>query len=57
MSDFKPFLVRLSPTNVVLLDQAKIDLEKSKTAIVNDAIKAYLAKGGTDIHARLNRLG
>ena len=57
MSDFKPFLVRLSPTNVVLLDQAKIDLEKSKTAIVNDAIKAYLAKGGTDIHSRLNRLG
>lgn len=57
MSDFKPFLVRLSPTNVVLLDQAKIDLEKSKTAIVNEAIKAYLAKGKADIHARLNRLG
>ena len=57
MSDFKPFLVRLSPTNVVLLDQAKIDLEKSKTAIVNDAIKAYLAKNQADIHARLKRLG
>tara|TARA_R110000822_G_scaffold293228_1_gene415248 strand:- start:1323 stop:1496 length:174 start_codon:yes stop_codon:yes gene_type:complete len=57
MSEFKPFLVRLSPTNVVLLDTAKADLEKSKTAIINDAIKSYLSKGGTDIHSRLNRLG
>tara|TARA_R110000803_G_scaffold98732_3_gene166844 strand:- start:7999 stop:8172 length:174 start_codon:yes stop_codon:yes gene_type:complete len=57
MSDFKPFLVRLSPTNVVLLDKGKAELEKSKSAIINDAIKSYLSKGGEDLHSRLNRLG
>tara|TARA_R110002020_G_scaffold44353_3_gene128059 strand:- start:145 stop:318 length:174 start_codon:yes stop_codon:yes gene_type:complete len=56
MSDFKPFLVRLSPRNRELLDQAKEELEKSKSSIINDAIKAYLATDKKDIHSRLNRL-
>ena len=53
MSDFKPFLVRLSPTNVNLLDTAKAELEKSKSAIINDAIKSYLQKG---INQRLDKI-
>lgn len=57
MSEFKPFLVRLSPTNVELLDQAKSNLEKSKSSIINDAIKSYLSGNTTDIHSRLNKLG
>lgn len=56
MAEFKPFLVRLSPTNVELLDKAKIDLEKSKSSIINDAIKAYLSKSKSDINARLNKI-
>jgi len=56
MSDFKPFLVKLSPTNVILLAQGKVELEKSKSAIINDAIKVYLSKDKTDIRSRLNRL-
>ena len=54
MSDFKPFLVRLSPTNVELLDTAKKNLEKSKSSIINDAIRAYLNKD--NLGARLNKL-
>ena len=54
MSDFKPFLVRLSPTNVELLNAAKKDLEKSKSSIINDAIRAYLNKD--NLGARLNKL-
>jgi len=56
MTEFKPFLVRLSPTNVDLLDKAKIDLEKSKSSIINDAIKAYLSGSNADINARLNKI-
>lgn len=57
MSEFKPFLVRLSPSNVVLLDEAKVLLEKSKSSIINDAIRAYLNNSKTDINSKLNRLG
>jgi predicted DNA-binding protein len=56
MTEFKPFLVRLSPTNVELLDNAKKDLEKSKSSIINDAIKAYLSGNHRDINARLNKI-
>lgn len=56
MTEFKPFLVRLSPTNVELLDNAKKDLEKSKSSIINDAIKAYLSGKHSDINARLNKI-
>ena len=56
MTEFTPFLVRLSPTNVELLNKAKVDLEKSKSSIINDAIKAYLSSNHRDINARLNKI-
>ena len=54
MTEFKPFLVRLSPSNQVSLDKAKAEMEKSKTAIINDAIKSYLDNG--NIENRLKKL-
>jgi hypothetical protein len=56
MTEFTPFLVRLSPTNVELLNKAKVDLEKSKSSIINDAIKDYLSGKKADIHTRLNKI-
>lgn len=52
--EFKPFLLRLSPTAAALLDKAKVEMEKSKTAIINDAIKSYLDK--SNINSRLNKI-
>lgn len=54
-TELKPFLVRLTPSSVELLDKAAKEQEKPKASIINDAIKAYLAKGG-DIHSRLNKI-
>jgi predicted DNA-binding protein len=54
-TELKPFLVRLTPTSVELLDKASKDQEKPKASIINDAIRAYLGKGG-DIHSRLNKI-
>jgi len=53
MSDLKPFLVRLTPQSVELLNKTAREQEKTKASIINDAIKAYCTK---DINARLNRL-
>lgn len=53
MSDLKPFLVRLTPQSVDLLNKTAKEQEKTKASIINDAIKAYCVK---DINARLNRL-
>ncbi len=38
-----------------LLDKASKEQEKPKASIINDAIKAYLSKGG-DINSRLNKI-
>ncbi len=54
-STLKPFLVRLTPSSVELLDKAAKEQEKPKASIINDAIKAYLSKDN-DINARLNKI-
>jgi predicted DNA-binding protein len=54
-TELKPFLVRLTPSSVELLDKASKEQEKPKASIINDAIKAYLGKGG-DINSRLNKI-
>jgi predicted DNA-binding protein len=54
-STLKPFLVRLTPSSVELLDKAAKRLEKPKASIINDAIKAYLSKDN-DINSRLNKI-
>lgn len=54
-TELKPFLVRLTPSSVELLDKASKEQEKPKASIINDAIKAYLFKGG-DINSRLNKI-
>lgn len=51
----KPFLVRLTPSSVELLDKASKDQEKPKATIINDAIKYYLSKD-QDINTRLNKI-
>lgn len=53
MSELKPFLVRLTPQSVELLNKAAKEQEKTKASIINDAIKAHCTK---DLNARLNRL-
>jgi predicted DNA-binding protein len=54
-TELKPFLVRLTPSSVELLDKASKEQEKPKASIINDAIKAYLSKGN-DINSRLNKI-
>lgn len=54
-TELKPFLVRLTPSSVELLDKAAKELEKPKASIINDAIKAYLSKD-SDINSRLNKI-
>lgn len=54
-TELKPFLVRLTPSSVELLDKAAKELEKPKASIINDAIKVYLSKD-SDINARLNKI-
>lgn len=51
----KPFLVRLTPSSVELLDKASKEQEKPKATIINDAIKSYLSKD-QDINERLNKI-
>lgn len=53
-SSLKPFLVRLTPDSVALLDKASKDQNKTKAAIINNAIKAYLAND--DLNSRLNKV-
>jgi predicted DNA-binding protein len=54
-TELKPFLVRLTPSSVELLDKASKEQEKPKASIINDAIKAYLSKEG-DLNSRLNKI-
>jgi hypothetical protein len=42
MIERTPFLVRLTPQSVELLAKAAIEQEKTKTGLINEAIKAYL---------------
>ena len=37
-TELKPFLVRLTPSSVELLDKASKEQEKPKASIINDAI-------------------
>jgi predicted DNA-binding protein len=53
MSDLKPFLVRLTPQSVELLNSAAKEHEKTKAGLINEAIKSYLGK---DLHNRLNKI-
>lgn len=56
-STLKPFLVRLTPISVDLLDKASKRLEKPKAVIINDAVKFYLQSNETaDLNDRLNKL-
>ncbi len=58
MTELKPFLVRLTPTSVELLDKASKRLEKPKAVIINDAVKFYLQSNEVaDLNDRLNKLG
>jgi predicted DNA-binding protein len=54
-TELKPFLVRLTPSSVELLNKASKEQEKPKASIINDAIKAYLSKEG-DLNSRLNKI-
>ena len=54
-TELKPFLVRLTPTSVDLLDKASKEQEKPKASIINDAIRAYLSKDA-DVISRLNKI-
>jgi len=53
-SALKPFLVRLTPDSVALLDKASKDQGKTKAAIINNAIKAHLSND--DLNSRLNKV-
>ena len=52
-NDYKPFLVRLSPGNVILLQKESMLQERTKASLINEAIKAHLSD---DFKQRLNRL-
>jgi predicted DNA-binding protein len=54
MTELKPFLVRLTPNSVALLDKASKDQGKTKAAIINNAIKAHLSND--DLNSRLNKV-
>lgn len=53
-SALKPFLVRLTPDSVALLDEASKKQKKTKAAIINNAIKAHLSND--DLTSRLNKV-
>lgn len=56
-TELKPFLVRLTPISVELLDKASKRLEKPKAVIINDAVKFYLQNNDVaDLNDRLNKL-
>jgi predicted DNA-binding protein len=54
MTELKPFLVRLTPDSVALLDKASKDQGKTKAAIINNAIKTHLSTD--DLNSRLNKV-
>jgi predicted DNA-binding protein len=54
-TELKPFLVRLTPASVDLLDKAAKETKKAKALIINEAIGTHLSKEA-DINARLNKI-
>ena len=54
-TELKPFLVRLTPSSVELLDKAAKETNKAKALIINEAIGTHLSKEA-DINARLNKI-
>jgi len=55
-SELKPFLVRLTPESVDLLDKASKQLKRHKAVIINQLINQYLSDSLNDINERLNKL-
>lgn len=56
-SDYKSFLVRLTPKTRALLDAAHIDKEMPRAHIINQALKVYLKEyNNVDLNTRLNSL-
>jgi predicted DNA-binding protein len=53
-STLKPFLVRLTPDSVALLDDASQKQKKTKAAIINNAIKEHLSND--NLTSRLNKV-
>jgi predicted DNA-binding protein len=54
-TELKPFLVRLTPASVDLLDKAAKETKKPKALIINEAIGTHLSKEA-DIISRLNKI-
>ena len=54
-TELKPFLVRLTPVSVELLDKAHKETKKAKALIINEALGLHLSKEA-DINARLNKI-
>ena len=55
-SELKPFLVRLTPESVELLDKASKQLKRHTAVIINQLINQYLSDSLNDINERLNKL-
>jgi len=54
-TELKPFLVRLTPDSVSLLDKASKDKKKTKALLINEAVNVYLSKEA-DLNDRLNKI-
>jgi predicted DNA-binding protein len=55
MSELKPFLVRLKPEVVRLLEKASEEQKKPQAVIINEILRDGLSKHG-DLTSRINRL-
>lgn len=55
MSELKPFLVRLRPEVVRLLEKASEEQGKPKAVIINDLLRDGLSKHG-DLTSRINKM-
>lgn len=55
MNELKPFLVRLRPDVVELLEQASKSMSKTRSALINNALREYLADKG-DLDQRLKKM-
>ena len=59
MSDLTPFLVRLTPYSVAMLNKGARIEEKTKALLINEAIEYYFTTGKhklSHIHNKLNKL-
>lgn len=55
MNELKPFLVRLRPDVVELLEQASKSMAKTRSALINNALREYLSDKG-DLDQRLKKM-